>query len=362
MISDLPIRVLVIDDDPRFGPPLAAALDRCPDVRAAHTPSDLPQVRAQLLALHPALIVLDLALRRSSALELLDKLRAHYPVPVLVTAEDSPAGAARAVQAVQRGALEVFRKPAVPRTPDLAALARELAQRSRTVVTLARPVPAAPAATAAPPEFRATGLLPQRYLVALGASTGGTRAIEELLDRVPEDFPPIVIVQHMPAGFTRSFAQRLDRLSRIAVAEAGDGEPLVPGRALIARGDTHLVIQNAGGWCVRYTHQAPVNRHCPSVDVLFRSVAAVAGPRAVGALLTGMGADGARGLLEIRSAGGLTLAQDRDSSVVYGMPKVAVELGAVLHSAAPADIPALIMRLLPEHAAARRLQPGPTRG
>ncbi len=363
MNPERPIRVLVIDNDPLFGPQLAAALNRCPDLLAAHTTSDLPRVREQLLALHPAVIVLDLVRRGAGALDLLDQLRTHYPVPVLALADDAPAGAARGLQAVQRGALEVLRKPRSHRLADVLAFAHDLASRLPGVVALARPVPGAPPLAEPPSAFRSTGLAPERYLVAIGASTGGTRAIEELLERVPADFPPIVIVQHMPAGFTNSFAQRLNRLARIAVSEARDDEPLVPGRALIARGDTHLVVRRCGGWRAAYTHQTLVNHHCPSVDILFDSVAGSVGTHAVGVLLTGMGADGAQGLLHIRQAGGLTITQDRQSSVVYGMPKVAVQLGAADHSAPPHEIPDLIMRLLPSHASAgQRLQTGRSHG
>jgi two-component system, chemotaxis family, protein-glutamate methylesterase/glutaminase len=154
-------------------------------------------------------------------------------------------------------------------------------------------------------------------------------------------------VQHMPAGFTQSFAQRLNGHSAMAVTEAVDGETLGPGRAVIARGDTHLVVRPAAnGWRVHYTHQRPVNRHCPSVDVLFESVAKIGRQRAVGLLLTGMGSDGARGLLQMRQAGALTIAQSAKSCVVYGMPKVAVELGAAMYTTAPHEMPGLVLRSL----------------
>lgn len=195
--------------------------------------------------------------------------------------------------------------------------------------------------------FHAAKIAPRRHLIALGASTGGTEAIAAMLRRVPADFPPLVMVQHMPAGFTKAFAKRLNGLGAVRVSEAADGEVLEPGRAVIARGDTHLVVRAAGtAWVVRYTHQQPVNRHCPSVDVLFDSVARAAGDRAVGILLTGMGDDGARGLLRLRRVGAVTVVQSEASCVVYGMPKVALDLGAARNSAAPESIPGLVLRAL----------------
>jgi two-component system, chemotaxis family, protein-glutamate methylesterase/glutaminase len=202
--------------------------------------------------------------------------------------------------------------------------------------------------------FRAAGLNPARYLVAIGASTGGTEALRALLTSAPADFPPVVIVQHMPAGFTAAFANRLNQASPLTVTEARGGDALIPGRAVLARGDTHLIVQRTGGaWRACYTHTLVVNRHCPSVDVLFESVAAAAGRYAIGVLLTGMGNDGARGLKLMRERGALTIAQDRASCVVWGMPKVAVEIGAAMHTARPEQVPALIQRLLRAHPAPR---------
>ena len=224
----------------------------------------------------------------------------------------------------------------------------DLAEKIRAAA-IARPVaPPIPAsATANPESFRAAGLDPNRYLVALGASTGGTEAIRQVLGHVPPDFPPIVMVQHMPEGFTKSFADRLDQLSRISVKEAVDGDLLVPGAAFLARGGTQMEVRvTAGTWRVVYGSSEPVNRHCPSVDVLFDSVAGCSGRQLVGVLLTGMGADGAKGLLNLREAGAVTIGQDQQSSVVYGMPKVAAEIGAVMHQTTPPEVAGAIMRLL----------------
>jgi two-component system chemotaxis response regulator CheB len=276
----------------------------------------------------------------------------NYPVPIIVSARNNAADTARAAAALHGGALEVVCRPESSRAEVLRPYARDLTRKIRAAVTLARPVPLPTGVAGRPASFAAAGIDPRRYLIALGASTGGTRAIEALLGQVPADFPALVIVQHMPAGFTQSFALRLNGQSAMAVTEAVDGENLGPGRAVIARGDTHLVVRPAAnGWLVHYTHQRPVNRHCPSVDVLFESVATVARQQAVGILLTGMGSDGARGLLQMRQAGALTITQSAASCVVYGMPKVAVELGAAMHAAVPHEMPALIRRTLGARAA-----------
>lgn len=349
MRSDGVIRVLIISDLSLFARALAAELEQHAGIHALLCRGDQAEVRDNLLQHHPDVILLDLALRELSALDLLRRLRANYPVPVIVLAESVPADAKRAVQAIERGALEVVTRPPSSRPDTLRPLAEDLAGKVRMATCLARPVPPVVAGRRSLDSFEAAGVNSSRHVIALGASTGGTRAIEVLLRRMAGDSPPVVIVQHMPVGFTNSFAERLNRLSTMSVSEAVDGEALVPGHAVIARGDTHLVVRRGvNGWRVYYTHQEPVNRHCPSVDVLFNSVAETVGGQAVGILLTGMGDDGARGLLRMREAGALTIAQDKASSVVYGMPKVAVELGAVAHSAAPEDIPALILRALRE--------------
>lgn len=348
-----PLTVLIIDESPVLPRVLATALTHRHGLHAVTCSGSLEDVRDHLMRYHPAVLVLDVDLRTAKALPLLAQLRTHYPVPIIVTIASADDHAPRALQALRAGALEIVQKPVDRHPATLQAYARDLAEKIRVAATQARPV------RQVPPGRPNVGLGiepavdPARWLVAIGASTGGTRALETVLTRVPSDFPPTVIVQHMPAGFTRSFAARLDSLSALSVAEAVDLEPLRPGRALIARGDTQLVVESrAAGWRVRYTDQQLVNRHCPSVDVLFDSVAAAAGPAAIGILMTGMGDDGARGLLRIRQAGGTTITQERRSCVVYGMPKVAVELGAAMFQATPEELPARVLRVLRERGSA----------
>ena len=341
-----PIRVLIIDDASMFRNAVAAELERALDVHAVGTSGEIAGVREHLLRFHPEVIVLDIGLRTEDPLRLLRKLRVHYPVPVIVSAVDAGQHVARAIQAVRHGALEVIAKPCGSRPPELQPYVCELARKVQMAVSSARPVPRLPVMEGQVTSYDHSGVDPSRYLIAIGASTGGTEAIAALLKQVSADSPPIVIVQHMPVGFTESFAAQLNRHSAVRVTEAVEGESLRRGCALVARGDAHLIVRRAGyGWVARYSNQEPANRHRPSIDVLFDSVAA-AKKRAIGILLTGMGADGARGLLTLRQAGGLTVAQDEASCVVYGMPKEAVSLGAAQYSAPPQQIPAMVLRLV----------------
>jgi two-component system, chemotaxis family, protein-glutamate methylesterase/glutaminase len=345
VIQTGPVRVLLIDDAPLFRRMLATAIDGAGGAHCLACDGQIASVRTQLMQFHPEVILLDLTLTTTNPFELLQKLRTHYPVPIIVLAANRRDSQERAFQAVARGALEAVRRPDNARPALLAAFARELVAKLAGAAVQARPVAAARRASTKAISWRTSGIDPERLVVAIGASTGGTLAIEDLLSRVPADFPPTIIVQHMPVGFTASFAGRLNNRCALAVTEARDGEVLTVGRALVARGDTHLTVQGkVGNWRVQYTTRTPVNRHCPSVDVLFDSVAAQVGAAAIGVLLTGMGDDGARGLLRMRSAGALTVAQTKESSIVYGMPKVAVDLGAVQHQAAPEDIPALLLK------------------
>lgn len=349
-MRDGPIQLLVIDSSPLFRTRLAAAVQRADGQVEVRGAANTTEARETVIQHHPDVIILDLELTHGDALPFLHKLREHYPVPVFVTCRVHGTTAPTALRAISMGALEVIRKPADARQETFARFGRMLAERIREAYRHARPVPPPRVRQVATPQsWRAAGLDPERHIVVVGASTGGTEALRTLLSNVPGDFPPVVIVQHMPAGFTRNFAERLDQYSPLRVTEAVDHQALAAGMATVARGDTHLEVRRAGrGWRVVYTHQQPVNIHCPSVDVLFESAARAAGPAAIGIILTGMGSDGARGMLAMHQAGALTLAQERHSCVVFGMPKVAIELGGVDDCADPTGLPALALRLVRE--------------
>ncbi len=340
-----PIKVLIVDDSPMVRTILQRVLSEHQDILVVGGAKDPYEARGVIIAQQPDVIILDIEMPRMDGLTFLKKLMAHYPVPVIMCSSVAAGNSRVALEAIESGAIDVVAKPTSGGREALHRLGEELADKIRAAaVAIARrprPVIKTPPAT---PSFRAAKLDPARYLVAVGASTGGTVAIKNLLSKAPPDFPPVVIVQHMPEGFTKSFAGRLDELSPLSVSEAVDGDALRPGKVLLARGGVQMTVQGiAGKWRIAYGTDEPVNRHCPSVDVLFDSVARVADRRAVGVLLTGMGADGAKGLLNLRNAGALTIAQNRESCVVYGMPKVAVEMGAVQLTAQPAAVPGMVV-------------------
>lgn len=359
------IRVLLIDDAPVLRRTLASALDASGPLHVVACGSAVDEVRSRLLDYHPEVLLLRLDPLQSGTFALLRQLRVNYPVPLIALVESGPERAATTQRAHELGAVAVT---CLPRGSDANSITRSALGLAKQVEAAATQMPALPQPYGLQTQrssFRAAGIDPSRYLLALGASTGGTEALTALLRQAPPDLPPTLIVQHMPATFTNAFAERLNSLCAVRVREARDGAPLEIGSVLIARGDTHLWVQaKPERISVRVSGQQLVNRHCPSVDVLFDSVAATVGRYAIGVLLTGMGVDGARGMLNLHRAGALTIAQDATSCVVYGMPREAVKLQAVDHQAAPAEIPALLVKLLRQRAARTSLKgvaPAPTK-
>lgn len=345
-----PTRVLVVDDSAVMRQFMAALVGSQPDL-VATTAADPILALAKIERERPDVILLDLEMPRMDGLAFLRQLMRDDPIPVVVCSSHAQTGTAAAFAALDLGALEVVAKPALGLRAFLEESAESLLEilrgasqarlpgRRRDLSAGGALRPQTPRGHAAPANRdHGSETIPSRppvsltwpRLVAIGASTGGPEALRRLLGALPADSPAMLIVQHMPRAFTGAFARRLDQLCAIEVAEATDGAEVRPGLALIAPGDRHLVLVREGGrLAVRLSAEPPVNHHRPSVDVLFSSVAAVAGAQAVGVLLTGMGADGAAGLLAMRQAGARTLAQDEASSVVYGMPREALSLGAV---------------------------------
>ncbi|RMF87092.1 MAG: chemotaxis response regulator protein-glutamate methylesterase [Nitrospirae bacterium] len=318
------ISVLAIDDDARARARLRKALEARGDIRVVAEAEDPVVARRLLDRVTPDVITLDLLMPRMDGLTFLRKLMAGRPMPVVVvstvTQEDAPV----CLEALALGAVGVVGKVALDHPRLWERFGTELRREVR-------------AAAASSPRRRPVAMEGRlaaaagacRRVVLMGASTGGTEAIAAILSRLPEESPPIAIVQHMPPGFTASFAERLDRASAVRVREARDGEPLECGVALVAPGDAHLELAGSRARPrVALGHGPPVNRHRPSVDRLFLSAAELLGPEAVGVLLTGMGDDGARGLKALREAGAATIGQDQATCVVYGMPAAAAALGA----------------------------------
>ncbi len=345
-----PIRVLVVDDSAVVRQVMQAVLPREGDLHV--TVAADPFIAMQKMeGNRPDVIVLDLDMPRMDGLTFLRRLMATDPIPVVVCSALGTHGAQLALQAVAEGAVEVVAKPRLGVRDFLHDSATVLIDAVRAAARAGvRPVkgavaPRLKADAVLPPGRRARPHPSATRLVAVAASTGGTEALAELLTALPLESPGIVIVQHMPAGFTAAFADRLDTLCRIEVKEARSGDRVLDGRALIAPGDRHLIVRRAGlGYDVHVSDGALVSRHRPSADVLFRSVAQAAGPHALGIILTGMGDDGADGMLEMRQAGATTIAQDEASCVVFGMPKEAIARGAVDHVIGLSDIAPRILR------------------
>ncbi len=331
----IPCRVLIVDDSAVVRQMLTEILSADPAIEVVGSAADPLLAREKIKRLNPDVMTLDVEMPRMDGLAFLENVMRLRPMPVVMISSLTERGADATLQALALGAVDFVAKPKLDVAGGLQGYAEEIVTKVKAAARarirpLARPAtPRAALESAAPAlpttlRFRTTD-----RLIAIGASAGGTEAIRVVLEQMPADAPAIVLTQHIPAGFSRAFAERLDRHSAMAVREASEGEAILPGHAYLPPGGKHMtVVRDGARWRCRIDDGPPVNRHKPAVDVLFRSVARNAGGNAVGAILTGMGDDGARGLLEMAQAGAPTLAQDEASSVVWGMPGAAVKLGA----------------------------------
>jgi two-component system chemotaxis response regulator CheB len=348
-------RVVVVDDSALVRSLLAEIINREPDMQCVGAANDPLVAREMIRSLTPDVITLDVEMPRMDGLEFLARLMRLRPMPVVMVSTLTERGAEATLRALELGAVDFVAKPKAGVTDGLRLLAADLTEKLRIAASATvRRAPALPVAAVAPtagaqarPAASPIGRLSTQRVVFIGASTGGTEATRELLMALPSDAPAVVITQHMPPGFTRSYAARLDGLCRIRVKEAEDGERILPGHAYIAPGGLHLSVERSGASLIaRVCDGEPVNRHKPSVEVLFKSAARVVGQNALGIMLTGMGADGAKAMREMRDAGAYNLAQDEASCVVFGMPREAIAAGAT-HEVLPlAQIaPRLLERL-----------------
>lgn len=347
------IRVVVVDDSALVRSLLTEIINRQPDMQCVGAASDPLVAREMIRELDPDVITLDVEMPRMDGLEFLSRLMRLRPMPVVMVSTLTEQGADITLRALELGAVDYVAKPRIGITSGLNELAQDIVDKIRVASTaqVRRLAPAAaPAAAAAgtpvppPPLPR---LATTEKIICIGASTGGTEAIREVLVPMPADAPAIVITQHMPPGFTSSFAARLDSLCRISVAEARHGGRILPGHAYIAPGGRQFRIDRSGSNYVAVVEDTePVNRHKPSVEVLFKSAARVLGPNAIGVMLTGMGADGAQAMREMKDAGSYNYVQDEASCVVFGMPRMAIQAGAA-HEILPLKqiTPALLTRL-----------------
>jgi two-component system chemotaxis response regulator CheB len=340
------IKVLIVDDSALVRQVLTKILDADPAIEVVGVAPDPLVARSKIKKLNPDVITLDVEMPRMDGLTFLGNVMRLRPMPVVMVSSLTEKGAEITMRALELGAVEIIAKPKVDVSHGLQAYADELLEKvkaaaSAKVHALERSKQTAPVAPLGiQPKLSADAILGRKTgvrfrttdtILAIGASTGGTEAIKEVLVRLPPDAPGTVIAQHIPGGFSTAFANRMNTLSAMTVCEAQDGQQIIPGHAYIAPGDQHLlVVRDGARYRCRLSDGPPVNRHKPSVDVLFRSVAQTAGPNAIGLILTGMGADGASGMLEMREAGAYTIAQDEKSSVVWGMPGEAVKLGAAV--------------------------------
>jgi len=322
----MPIRVLVIDDSALMRQMLSEMLSTDPELEVIGTAADPYQARDKIKQLHPDVLTLDVEMPRMDGLTFLENLMRLRPMPVVMVSSLTEAGADVTLAALELGAVDFVTKPKIGLVEGMQ---NQIADLIFKVKSAAGSRPPALPRLMPPPQERPRLMKTTDQIIAIGASTGGTEAIKTVLERLPPDSPAVLITQHIPAAFSRPFAERMNRHSPMAVCQAEDGQPVIPGHAYIAPGDHHLVLERSGArYICRLSSADPVNRHRPSVDVLFDSVAAKAGANAVGTLLTGMGDDGARGLLAMRNAGAMTFAQDEATSVVWGMPGAAHKLGA----------------------------------
>lgn len=331
-------KVVVVDDSALVRGILSEIINRQPDMECIGAASDPYVAREMIRNLNPDVITLDVEMPRMDGLDFLGKLMRLRPMPVVMVSTLTERGADVTLKALELGAVDFVSKPKIGVADGLKQLAQDITDKVRIASKAhLRRLPMQASVTAATAGQSTTvaapvaslGRLSTEKIIFIGASTGGTEATRELLMGLPADCPAVVITQHMPPGFTTSYAKRLDGLCKLRVAEARDGERILPGHAYIAPGGLHLSVERSGAnYIARVVDGEPVNRHKPSVEVLFKSAARVVGPNAYGIMLTGMGADGAKAMKEMRDAGATNYCQDEASCVVFGMPREAIAAGA----------------------------------
>ena len=328
----MPIKVLIIDDSLLMRTLLTEVIGSAPDIEVVGAAPDPIAAREMIKALNPDVLTLDVEMPKMDGLEFLSRLMKLRPMPVIMISSMTARGSEVTLQALELGAVDFVAKPQAESISQIQGYGDEIRDKIRAAYVAPRRRPLSTVTHSITTESGAaiSSRVLNDKIVALGASTGGTEAIKTFLTALPAEMPPIVMVQHMPETFTPSFAHRLDTLSRLTVVESKGGEKLMPGHAYLAPGHSHLLVRRQGsGYVTELAKSEPVNRHRPAADVLFRSVANEVGRNALGVILTGMGRDGAQGLLEMKQAGSWNIGQDKDSCVVYGMPRAAAEVGAL---------------------------------
>jgi two-component system chemotaxis response regulator CheB len=334
-VTSRPIRVLIVDDSAFIRQVLTEMLSRDPEIEVVGTAPHPLIARERIKELNPDVMTLDVEMPHMDGITFLEKVMRLRPMPVVMVSSLTQEGADTTLRALELGAVDAIGKPTENLWDNMAGLGDQIVAKVK-MAARARVRSAAQRLTAVPRPVMTADPAPRRgptrrTIVAIGASTGGVNALPEVMRGLPDDLPPVVITQHMPPGFTRGFAERLGRISSLAIAEAEDGMRLANGHAYLAPGDRHLLLGRdpRGALVCRLSDEMPVSGHRPSVDMMFRSVAKVAGASAIGVIMTGMGRDGADGLKEMHDLGAHTIAQDESTCIVHGMPKAATMLGAV---------------------------------
>jgi two-component system chemotaxis response regulator CheB len=321
------IKTLIVDDSAIVRKILSEELSKSPDIDVVGTAPDPFVARDKILKLKPEVITLDIEMPRMDGLTFLRKLMKHYPLPVIIVSSLTPKGSKLALEAMEIGAVDVIPKPGG--SYSVCDMSDMLAEKIRVASTANISKQSDQQANSEKAEPISALAETTHKVVAIGASTGGTEALKDVLTRMPPNAPGMIIVQHMPANFTTAFAERLNNLCQVTVKEAADNESVTPGKALIAPGNYHMLLKRSGArYYVEVKDGPRIHHQRPSVDILFKSTAKYAGSNSIGVILTGMGADGAEGLLEMKNAGAKTIAQDEKTCVVFGMPKEAIKLGA----------------------------------
>ncbi len=324
------IRVLIVDDSALLRQLLKQILSEDPEIEVVGMASDPLVAREKIKALNPDVITLDVEMPRLDGLAFLDRIMRLRPMPVVMVSALTQQGAEATLQALELGAVDFVGKPTLDVEAGWEAMKKQLVTTVKAAARASVQPKKDRRSTIVKPPSRSLGVRGSNSIVAIGASTGGVMALTELLSSLPADGPPILVAQHMPPGFTHRFADRLNGICAMAVSEARQDARVIPGHVYIAPGDQHLTLTRSGGqYHCHLDKRGLVNGHMPSVDVLFDSVAAAAGMNAIGVLLTGMGKDGAVGMKNMRHADAVTVCQDEASSLIYGMPKAAIRLGAV---------------------------------
>ena len=346
------IKVLIVDDSALIRSVMSEIISSQSDMEVVGVAPDPLVARELIKQTNPHVLTLDVEMPKMDGLDFLEKLMRLRPMPVVMVSSLTERGSEITMRALELGAVDFVTKPKISIQSGMREYTELIADKIRAAAKArirARTIGGSGAVAGALPALR-NPLTSSEKLIIIGASTGGTEAIREFLMQMPSDCPGILIAQHMPEGFTTSFARRLDSLCKISVREAAGDERILPGHAYIAPGHSHLLLARSGAnYVTRIEQSEPVNRHRPSVDVLFRSAALAAGKNAVGVILTGMGKDGAAGMLEMKNAGAHNFAQDEASCVVFGMPREAIALGAADEVGPLSELPAMVLGYLATH-------------